>query len=208
MNWSAVDSTVRELFRKNGRTQVVQRTTLKEILAREPMPDVAAMTEVQLRGYALEDSIDVPSGASREEIVELIREYKDKLWHARARGFADALEFIGQDGPHPIEIVRNFCTFAQAVRPALLMDASLAQLATICGYGREHGDRKTDGRGTMAARFKRKCEEPIRKAGMKGFKFPFQKTESACDAYSDSAQGNQNRLGRDYLEETGKQKAA
>lgn len=206
MNWSKVNSTVRELYRRNGRDQMVHRVSLAEILARDPMPDVDAMTDEQLREYADEDCLAVPKGACREEVIELIREHKDKLWHARGRGAADLLELIARDGPHPLSILRNFYAYAKAIRPSCVMNASLAQLAVLGDDGK--GARGSDGRATVSDRIKRLVELPIRKSGMRGFKAAFQKTETACANYSESARENKNRLGSDYLRLNGKKKAA
>jgi hypothetical protein len=203
MNWEKINSTVRELIRRNGREVSIHRLSLSEVLQREPMPDVDAMTDEQLREYADTDCIAIPKGACRDEVVELIREHKDKLWHARVRGFVDALDLIARDGPHPIAVARNFYAFAKAVRPQCVLDASLAELATLGGDG--NGMRGGNGRATVSARIKRKVEKPMKDAGMRGYKLPFQKTETACESYRDSAMGNQNRHGKAFLEVQGQQ---
>ena len=84
----------------------------------------------------------------------------------------------------------------KAIRPKLTLNMSCAQLAVLCDDGK---GRTSDGRATQSARIKRLYEEPIRKAGMRGCKAPFQKDQSAVAAYSHAQQGNQNRFGSDYL---------
>jgi hypothetical protein len=203
MDWEKIDSTVRELFRKNGKEIDIHRgdTPLTDLIAKDPVPDFGALTEFALCEYAANHHIAIAEGLSREELIEAIREGLEKNWEERLKGMRGVLDYIAKDGPHPVQLVRNFCGIAKAIRPTCILNASLAQLAVICGDG---NGRSSDGRGTQSARIKRLCEEPIRRLGMHGSKASFQKDESAGAAYSQAQLGNQNRLGTDYLEFNGK----
>jgi hypothetical protein len=200
MDWERIDSTVRELFRKNGKEIDVHRggTPLTDLIAKDPVPELDEMTELQLCEFAALNHIAIGEGLDRFEIIDAIKEALEKNWEERLKGMRGMMDYIAKDGPHPLAIVRNFCGLAKAVRPKCVLNASLAQLAVICDDGK--GVRKGDGRATVSARVERLFSEPIRKAGMHGYKSAFQKTETACGSYSDAAQDNQNRLGRDFLQ--------
>lgn len=206
MDWDKVDSTIQTAARqrnKSGGYHAVAdvrraRTPLADLIAKDPVPDMDAMTEMQLCEYAAEHHVAVPGGLNRDELMETIREALQVNWEERLRGMRGFLEYVYQDGPHPLALVRRLIAITKAVRPDLLLNMSCAQLAVLCDDGK--GDAKTDGRATVSARTKRLFEQPIKDAGMGGFKAGFQKTESAGHSYSRSAQGNQNRLGKAYLE--------
>ena len=195
MDWERIDSTVREAFRKNGKEINVHRgsTPLSELIAKDPMPDVGAMTELALCEYAAEHHVAIAEGLSRDEIIAAIQESLEANWEERTRGMIAMLDYFFADGPHPVKIVK-------AIRPKLTLNMSCAQLAVLCGDG---NGRSSDGRATQSARIKRLYEEPIRKAGMHGCKATFQKDESAVAAYSHAQLGNQNRLGSDFLKING-----
>jgi len=199
MNWDRIDSTVRELFRMNGRSvgdARQARTPLSELVAKDPMPPLSEMTAPQLREFASDHHIAIEDGLEKWEIVEAIKEALEKNWDERVKGMRAILDYIAKDGPHPLSIVRNFCGVAKAVRAHCVLNASLRQLAVLCDDG---NGRSSDGRATQSARIKRLVEEPIRKTGMRGCKMSFQKSETACGKYSAAADGNKNRLGRDFL---------
>jgi hypothetical protein len=198
MDWDRVDSTVRELFRMNGRSigERHGRTPLSDLIAKDPMPPLSEMTAAQLCEFASDHHIAIEDGLERWEIIETIKEALEKNWDERVKGMRAVLDYVAKDGPHPLSIVRNFCGVVKAVRPQCILNASLAQLAVLCADGR---GGSSDGRATQSARIKRLFEEPIRKAGMIGCKASFQKSDSACRNYSASAEGNKNRLGSGYL---------
>lgn len=204
MDWEKIDSTVREAFRKNGKEIGVHRgsTPLSELIAKDPMPDVGAMTELQLCEYAADHHVAIAEGLSREEIIAAIQESLEANWEERTRGMVTMLDYIYADGPHPLAVFRRLVAVVKAIRPKLTLNMSCAQLAVLCDDGK---GRSSDGRATQSARIKRLYEDPIRKTGMRGCKATFQKDESAVAAYSHAQQGNQNRLGADYLELNGKQ---
>ena len=199
MNWDRIDSTVRELFRKNGKEIDIHRgqTPLSDLMAKDPTPPFGEMTELQLCEFAAEHHIALNESTERWEIIETIKETLEKNWDERLKGMRQTLDYIAKEGPHPLSLVRNFCGIAKAVRPKCVLNASLAQLAVLCDDGK--GLHETDGRATVSDRIKRLFEEPIRKAGMRGCKAGFQKNQSAVESYSDAQKGNQNRLGSGFL---------
>lgn len=199
MNWDHVDSTVRQSYRKNGRDYDVHRgrSPLSDLIAKDPVPDFDEMTEVQLCEFAAEHHIAIEQDLERFEMIEVIKNALEQNWDERIKAIRGMLDYIFADGHHPLAVVRRIYGLTKALRPQCIKDMSLADLAVLCDDGK---GLTTDGRATQSARIKRLIEEPIRRAGMHGFKAPFQKTDTACGEYSESAKGNQNRLGRGYLE--------
>lgn len=193
------DAVVRQAFRKNGKDyeQVRGRTPLSDLIAKDPVPDLDEMTEPMLCEFAADHHVAIPEGLDRDQLIETIKTALQVNWEERVRGMVAALDYIYRDGPHPLTVVRRCTAIAKAVRPKLLINMSAAQIAVLCDDGK---GRTCDGRATVVARIKRLFNEPIKKAGMRGFKAPFQKTEDAGHSYSGSAQGNQNRRGREFLE--------
>jgi hypothetical protein len=199
MNWDRVDATVRSAYRKNGHDvdQSHGRTPLSDLIAKDPVPDLGAMTELMLCDFAAEHHVAIDEGLNREEIIEAIKEALEKNWEERLRGMRAMLDYFFEDGPHPLAVIRRVYAIVKAVRPLLILKMSCAQIAVLCDDGR---GRTSDGRASVSARIQRLFEKPIRKVGMHGYKAPFQKTESAGHSYAGSAAGNQNRLGHEYLE--------
>lgn len=199
MDWDRVDSTVRELYRKNGKQIDVHRgrTPLSDLIAKDAVPTFEEMTEPMLCEYAAEHHIAIDHGLDRFEIIETIKEALEKNWDERLKAMRGLLDNIFQDGPHPLAVVRRAFAMAKKIRPQCINDASLKQIAVLCDDG--NGPRGTDGRATVSDRIKRMFEEPMKKVGTHGYKSNFQKTESANESYSNSAKGNQNRLGADFL---------
>jgi hypothetical protein len=199
MNWDRAEAVVRQAFRKNGKDfeQVRGHTPLTDLIAKDPVPDMDEMTEQMLCQFAAEHHIAIPEGLDREELMDAIRTALETNWEERMRGFNAAVDYLFEEGPHPVLVYRRAAGIAKAIRPKLLMSMSAAQIAVLCDDGK---GRTCDGRATVVARIKRLFNEPIKKAGMRGFKAPFQKSEDAGHSYSGSAKGNQNRRGRDFLE--------
>jgi hypothetical protein len=197
MDWEKIDSTLRQAYRKNGKEFNVHRgaTPLTDLIAKDPLPDTGAMTAFALCEFAAEHHIAIAEGLSREEIIDAIHSALATNWEERARGMIAMLDYVYQDGPHPISVYRRLMAIVKAIRPSLALNMSCSQLAVLCDDGK---GRTSDGRGTQSARIKRLYEEPIRKKGMLGCKAPFQKDDSSGDSYSRAQQGNQNRLGSDY----------
>lgn len=207
MDLEAIDRTIRQAYRKNGRefSQEQGRTPLSDLIAKDALPEMSEMTEAMLCEFAAEHHIAIAEGLSREELVEAIRQALEINWEERTRGMVAMLDYFFADGPHPLLVVRRIFAIVKAVRPKLIFGMSLRQLAVLCDDGR---GPFSDGRATQSARIKRLFEEPIAKAGMRGTKASFQKTEAATAKYAARAKGNQNRLGKDYLAEVEKQRKA
>lgn len=199
MDWDRIDAVVRQAYRHNGRRQESHAggTPLTDLIAKDPAPDLAAMTHTQLSDFAADHHIAVAEGLSRAQKVAAIRDALQINWEERVRGMTGVLDYIFAEGPHPLLTYRRLAALAKAIRPECIMDMSCAQLAVLCDDGK---GRSSDGRATVSARIKRLYEEPIRRAGMRGCKAAFQKTESASASYSAAAKGNRNRLGAAYLE--------
>lgn len=200
MNWDRIDSTVRQAFRHNRKDLVVHRgpTPLSDLIAKDPVPDVAAMTEAQLCEYAADHHIAIAEGLTREELVEAILSAAEVNWEQRLQGMTGLLDYVFADGPHPLAVFRRWIAVVKAIRPDLCYNMSCAQLAILCDDGK---GRSSDGRGTVSARIKRLYEQPIRRAGMRGCKAPFQKDQSASEAYHAAQLGNKNRHGSKFLME-------
>lgn len=198
MDWERVDATVRTAFRKNGHEmyQPNGRTPLSDLIAKDPVPDMDEMTELMLCDFAAEHHIAIGEDLSREEMIEAIKDALQKNWEERVRGMVRMLDYFYEEGPHPLVVIRRIMAVVKAIRPALLLNMSCAQIAVLCNDGK---GRTSDGRATVSERIKRCFEEPIRRMGMRGCKASFQKSETAGDTYSHAGQGNQNRLGRDFL---------
>lgn len=205
MDWERIDATVRSLYRKKGSGgnfhDVVEpgraRTPLSNLIAKDPLPDLDAMTEMQLCEYAAEHNIAIPQGLDRDELVDLVRTAIEVNWEERTRGMVATLDYIFADGPHPLAASRRLYAITKAIRPKCLLDMTCEQIAVLCDDGK---GRTSDGRATVSARIKRLFELPLKKAGMRGHKSSFQKTESAVEKYKESARNNQNRLGSAYLD--------
>lgn len=73
---------------------------------------------------------------------------------------------------------------AKALRPQLIGDMSLADIAVLCGDG---------GRATPSARGKRLYNARLAGGGAKGSSAPYQKREGTVRKYRDAQQGNKNR---------------
>lgn len=198
MDWERIDATVRTAFRKNGHDmyQPNGKTPLSDLIAKDPIPDMDEMTELMLCDFAAEHHIAIGEDLSREEMIEAIKDALAKNWEERVRGMAAMLDYFFEEGPHPLAVIRRVMAIVKAIRPALLLKMSCAQIAVLCNDGQ---GRTSDGRATVSERTKRLFEEPIRRVGMRGSKASFQKTATASINYSTAAQGNQNRLGKDFL---------
>jgi hypothetical protein len=205
MNWDRVDETVRAAYRKNGHDMYRPngRTPLSDLVGKDPIPDIDEMTAIMLRDFATENHIAIGEGLTREEMIEAIKDALEKNWDERVHGMIRMIDYFFEDGPHPLAVIRRVLAVAKAIRPEAIHNMSLAQIAVLSDDGK---GRTCDGRATVSERIKRLFEEPIRKSGMRGFKTGFQKTDSANHNYSVAGQGNQNRLGKDFLELNGHQK--
>lgn len=188
-----VDATIRHAYRKvRGRHEAVTcHSPLDDLLAKDPLPDIPAMTEEQLLEEAAKQNISVPESADRTEIIELLKDALDANWEQRVKGMRGMMSYCFADGPHPLQVLQRVYAVAKAVYPDLVLGMSCEQLAVLCG---------DDGRATVSARIKRLYNEPVRKAGMNGSQLPWQKSDSATHTYAEKAKGNQNRKGKKFLD--------
>ena len=100
----------------------------------------------------------------------------------RITTFGKLLDFLFQHGPHPLELLRMLYAIVKVLRPHLIADMSLEDLAVLCGDG---------GKATVSARIERIYNAPrdMRKAGHGELRASFQKTGN----YSEPQKGNTNR---------------
>lgn len=198
MKWDHIDATVRTAFRKNGHDMFRPsgKTPLSDLIAKDPVPDMDEMTELMLCDFAAEHHIAIGEDLTREQMIESIKAALETNWEERVRGMVAMLDYFFEEGPHPLVVIRRVMAVVKAIRPELLLKMSCAQIAVLCNDGR---GRTSDGRATVSERTKRLFEEPIKRVGMRGHKASFQKTATASTNYSASQQGNQNRLGKDFL---------
>lgn len=126
----------------------------------------------------------------RTPLEELLR--GEELWDSaeerelreeeRLATFRRMLEFIFQSGPEPLRVLRYVFALTKAVRPQLLGDMSLDDIAIICADG---------GKATVSARIERIYNATLEKAGVAAPRAAFQKRSSR---YSEAQVGNKNRV--------------
>jgi hypothetical protein len=116
----------------------------------------------------------------RMSMHELLDFGSDEDFEEKIMIFQRLLEFFYQCGPDPLHLLRHVFGVTKAVRPELLGDMSLEDIAIICADG---------GRATVSARIQRIYNGTLQKAGMKDVRAPFQKAGN----FSTSQLGNQNR---------------
>ncbi len=105
---------------------------------------------------------------------------EDSMAAARVETFIKLLEFFFQNGPDPLQVLRNVLAVAKAVRPQVLGDMSMEDISIICADA---------GRGTVSARIKRIYNAKIEEAGGRPVLAPCQKTGN----YSTPQIANKNR---------------
>jgi hypothetical protein len=152
-----------------------------------PSNDQAAKIDAVLRKNAgTLHLVNVP----RTPLEELLR--GEEMWddaeerelreEERVATFRRMLEFIFQSGPEPLRVLRNIFALTKAVRPELLGDMSLDDIAIICADG---------GKATVSARIERIYNATLEKAGVTAPRAAFQKRSSK---YSAAQAGNKNRV--------------
>jgi hypothetical protein len=188
-----VESTIRHAYRRIGgkHEAVTYHSPLDDLLAKDALPDVGAMTEEQLLEEAAKQNVSVPESADRLEIIELLKDARDANWEQRVKGMRGMMQYCFADGPHPLKVLERVYAVAKAVYPDLILNMSQEALAVLCNDG---------GRATVSARIKRLYNEPVARAGMNGSHLPWQKSASAVQTYADRQRGNQNRKGKKFNE--------
>lgn len=136
------------------------------------------------------DHMTVGTGALAGEnpLQALMREESgvedEQEWKIRGEAFWRFLEFIYEEGPEPLALLRRLYATTKAVAPHLLGDMSMEDLAMLCGDG---------GRATISARIFRIYNGKLSAAGMHGVKAACQKSDEARETYRESQKGNRNR---------------
>lgn len=102
----------------------------------------------------------------------------------RNEAMGKLLEYFFSEGPEPLALLRRMYAVAKAVRPHLLADMSLEDIALLSGDG---------GRATVSARIGRVYNLFIEQRGGGKVKAAFQKSATACGKYSEVQKGNKNR---------------
>lgn len=104
---------------------------------------------------------------------------------AKGEALSVVLEYIFQDGPHPGHVVRRVYALARIRRSDLLLNMSLEEIGMMLG----------ETRAAQSWRIDKIFSGYLKKAGMKGFRLPWQKPDEARAKYKKGAQGNTNRRG-------------
>lgn len=110
-------------------------------------------------------------------------EERAEMEGGRGDTLAQMLRFFYADGMHPGCVLRRVFAVAKAIKPELVGDMSLEELALMFG----------ETKAAQSWRIKKIFSDYQRQAGVKGFKASFQKSEAAVAAYSRAQRGNKNR---------------
>ena len=102
----------------------------------------------------------------------------------RQEAFHKLLNYFFADGAHPLDVVRRVYATVKALRPDLIGDMSLEDLAVLSGDG---------GRATTSARIRRIYNKLIEDHDGGKVSAWFQKSESTVEKYRQAQQGNSNR---------------
>jgi hypothetical protein len=91
----------------------------------------------------------------------------DRRMALRVQTFRRLLDFFFECGPDPLQVLRRIYAVAKALRPELIGDMAMEDIAIICGDG--------GGRSTVSARIKRVYGGTITKAGGRPVAAPCEK---------------------------------
>lgn len=105
-------------------------------------------------------------------------------WKVRGEAFWRMLEYLYEEGPEPLALIRRIYALTKAIAPHLLGDMSMDDIAMLSGDG---------GRATVSARILRIYNGKLAEAGMKGVKSACQKSDEARETYRGAQMGNRNR---------------
>jgi hypothetical protein len=95
------------------------------------------------------------------------------------------LDFLFADGPHPGTVMRRLYAWVKKYRPEAIWDMGYRQLGKLFD---ESG-------GAQEWRVGALLDDYAKAKGHKGVKMPWQRTDEACESYSQSQKGNANRVG-------------
>ena len=143
-----------------------------DVNAHERRIAAALARNARRRRYAI---VDTGSALTVEEVLG-----GDESGIAVAR---ELLYFLNADGQHPGALLRRVYILLKAITPEAIGDLTLTEIGMIFG----------ETRAAVSIRVKRVFSSFQKKQGAKGFKAPFQRSETACVAMSRAQMGNRNR---------------
>jgi len=150
---------------------------------------VLQKNEVYVRGVRpprtpLEEllAVEEPERDGEGEVTEAALDLAEERNALRLAIFQQLLDFIFQDGPEPLLVLKRVFGVAKTVRPEVLGDMSMADIAIICADA---------GKATVSARVERIYGGTLREAGMSPGKASCQKKSGK---YAQAQKGNQNRV--------------
>lgn len=138
-----------------------EEATLADLFA-EPDEDVVMDIEYA-KGRLCQHCIPRLEAAICDECREVLGKLCGHLDRLRRHDFTVAMELFCRDARSIQEVAKRVATTMQATMPGLLKEHFGVSLTSV-------GGRMGEGRATTQARKKRMVEEPLKRAGMKGFK--------------------------------------
>jgi hypothetical protein len=144
------------------------------------------ISETLRRVYAREVAHNREPVYHRTPLDELVRKEEgedDEEFRIRCEGADRQLEYFFEDGPDPAAVVRRVFAWAKARRADLLLNMTHHEIGLLLGETRAAG----------SYRVKRIVNSRLRAAGFHGTQLPGQKSQTACEKYASSAEGNSNR---------------
>jgi hypothetical protein len=99
--------------------------------------------------------------------------------------FTKFFDFLYEDGPHPGWVLRRLYVLARRYRPELILEMNGTDLGLMFG----------ETRASQSYRMQQIFDR-LKLSGVRGFRGGGCKTESAREAYAESAEGNHNRAGK------------
>jgi hypothetical protein len=146
-----------EVLAKNGLLEGMTEATTQ----RSPFD---ALVEKEEAGYGLDDP--------------------EERFALRLEGFRACIFHLTEDGVHPLAILKRTYATLKAVRPDLLNDMSMADIAVLCG---------DKGRATVSARVQVVYSKKVAAASRAQAKASCQKSAVGRAAMAEAAKGNSNR---------------
>ena len=161
----------------------------------ETASEQAARNEAIVRKYADslwardQDGVHTPLDAllRKEEEAEMGPGMDaEEIYRVRCEAYVWLLDFFFADGPNPLNVIRRVLSLVKAIKPELIGNMSMEDVATLCD---------DTGRATVSHRVKRVYTRFLQAQGAKVTKARCQKSERATAKYSEAQMGNQNRKG-------------
>lgn len=125
-----------------------------------------------------------PFGELDEQDARARRETEEatRIW---LEANAWLMEFLFAEGPHPGKVMRRLYAWVKKFRPSAIWDM---------GY-RNMGLLFDESGAAIEWRVGAILDEYAKAKGLEAVKMPWQRSEEACESYSDVQQGNGNRVG-------------